>query len=122
MLQFGHAFFLSLSRSRARALSLAIVIVSANTSLSLAFSLPPSLSHSQLRYPNSHTQYMSCVVLHLFAAASDMEIVREQVCLQDACVCGWVEGEGYAMPRFSLGSDTAMALVRACPLFICTCL
>jgi hypothetical protein len=26
---------------------------------------------------------MSCVVLHLFAAASDMEIVREQVCLQD---------------------------------------
>jgi CCR4-NOT transcription complex subunit 1 len=34
---------------------------------------------NQLRYPNHHTHYMSCVMLSLFKYASDKEIVREQV-------------------------------------------
>jgi len=34
---------------------------------------------NQLRYPNSHTNYMSCMILELFAAAHDKEIVREQI-------------------------------------------
>lgn len=34
---------------------------------------------NQLRYPNSHTHYLSCVLLNLFQASQDKEIVREQV-------------------------------------------
>ena len=34
---------------------------------------------NQLRYPNHHTQYLSCVLLWLFKCASDKEIVREQL-------------------------------------------
>uniref|UniRef100_T1GJ19 CCR4-Not complex component Not1 C-terminal domain-containing protein n=1 Tax=Megaselia scalaris TaxID=36166 RepID=T1GJ19_MEGSC len=33
---------------------------------------------NQLRYPNSHTQYFSCVVLHLFAQANT-EAIQEQI-------------------------------------------
>ncbi|KAI9310521.1 CCR4-Not complex component, Not1-domain-containing protein [Dichotomocladium elegans] len=33
---------------------------------------------NQLRYPNSHTHYFSCVLLYLFAE-SDQEIVKEQI-------------------------------------------
>eukprot|EP00518_Triparma_eleuthera_P010376 CAMPEP_0182471206 /NCGR_PEP_ID=MMETSP1319-20130603/19909_1 /TAXON_ID=172717 /ORGANISM="Bolidomonas pacifica, Strain RCC208" /LENGTH=162 /DNA_ID=CAMNT_0024671731 /DNA_START=1 /DNA_END=486 /DNA_ORIENTATION=+ len=33
---------------------------------------------NQLRYPNSHTHYFSCVILYLFAEASE-EIVKEQI-------------------------------------------
>jgi len=34
---------------------------------------------NQLRYPNHHTHYLSCVMLWLFKSASDKEIVREQM-------------------------------------------
>jgi len=34
---------------------------------------------NQLRYPNHHTHYLSCVMLWLFKSASDKEIVREQL-------------------------------------------
>ena len=34
---------------------------------------------NQLRYPNHHTHYLSCVLLWLFKCASDKEIVREQL-------------------------------------------
>mmetsp|Transcript_59972 Transcript_59972/g.147448 ORF Transcript_59972/g.147448 Transcript_59972/m.147448 type:complete len:494 (+) Transcript_59972:372-1853(+) len=34
---------------------------------------------NQLRYPNSHTHYLSCVLLSLFQQASDLPIVREQI-------------------------------------------
>lgn len=33
---------------------------------------------NQLRYPNSHTHYFSCVLLYLFAE-SKKEIVKEQI-------------------------------------------
>ena len=34
---------------------------------------------NQLRYPNSHTHYVSCLLLQLFLAAHDKEFVREQI-------------------------------------------
>jgi len=34
---------------------------------------------NQLRFPNSHTHYLSCVLLFLFQSSKDKEIVREQV-------------------------------------------
>lgn len=33
---------------------------------------------NQLRYPNSHTHYFSCAVLHLFAEANS-EAIQEQI-------------------------------------------
>jgi len=34
---------------------------------------------NQLRFPNSHTHYLSCVLLLLFQSTQDKEIVREQI-------------------------------------------
>jgi CCR4-NOT transcription complex subunit 1 len=33
---------------------------------------------NQLRYPNSHTHYFSCMLLHMFIE-SDKEVVKEQI-------------------------------------------
>jgi CCR4-NOT transcription complex subunit 1 len=34
---------------------------------------------NQLRFPNSHTHYLSCVLLFLFQSTHDKELVREQI-------------------------------------------
>jgi CCR4-NOT transcription complex subunit 1 len=34
---------------------------------------------NQLRYPNNHTHYFSCVLLYLFAEAGSHEIIQEQI-------------------------------------------
>ena len=58
---------------------------------------------NQLRYPNSHTHYMSCMLLQLFAASHDKEIVREQV-----LSCCTRPGARFVMIHVSCGSELSL--------------
>lgn len=58
---------------------------------------------NQLRYPNIHTHFFSCVLLHLFLEAPSVLLLLLSCLSDDSCLpCSWVHTMQRAVPAFGL--------------------